>query len=135
MARKLTGKPVGRPSMYTKIIADEFLAKLETGMSIVAICKEDGMPRRETIYEWLAKKPDFKALYEKAKGDGVERLMDELLEIVDDQENNTKEDVARARLRMDARKWVICKLAPKKYGNKLTVENDGTLTIVNALQI
>lgn len=33
--------------------------------------------------------------------------------------------VARNRLRVDARKWYLSKLAPKKYGDKLTNEHTG----------
>jgi hypothetical protein len=33
--------------------------------------------------------------------------------------------VARARLRIDARKWLASKLAPKKYGDKLAAEVSG----------
>lgn len=38
----------------------------------------------------------------------------------------TDQDViARSRLRVDARKWYASKLAPKKYGDKITQEISG----------
>jgi len=33
--------------------------------------------------------------------------------------------VARSRLRIDARKWLASKLAPKKYGDKVAAELSG----------
>jgi hypothetical protein len=36
------------------------------------------------------------------------------------------ENIRRAQLRIDARKWMAGKLRPKKYGEKLDI--DGTLT-------
>jgi hypothetical protein len=32
--------------------------------------------------------------------------------------------VAHARLRVDTRKWLLSKLAPKKYGDKLELSGD-----------
>ena len=37
----------------------------------------------------------------------------------------TPEDVSVAKLRVDARKWYITKVAPKKYGDKVTQEITG----------
>jgi hypothetical protein len=42
-------------------------------------------------------------------------LADEILEIADD----IAGDPARDRLRLDTRKWLMSKIAPKVYGDKL----------------
>ena len=34
--------------------------------------------------------------------------------------------INRAKLRVDARKWVAARLAPKKYGDRLQTENHTT---------
>jgi hypothetical protein len=36
--------------------------------------------------------------------------------------------INRARLRMDARKWMLGKMHPKKYGEKVQQEHSGELT-------
>jgi hypothetical protein len=36
--------------------------------------------------------------------------------------------IERARLKVDARKWVAAKLKPKKYGDKLQTEHSGEIT-------
>ena len=44
------------------------------------------------------------------------------------------ENIQRSRLRVDTRKWIMSKLAPKKYGDKVTQEltgKDGAELIVN----
>jgi hypothetical protein len=50
--------------------------------------------------------------------------------IVDDDgnEQTNHERVARSRLRVDARKWYASKLAPKRYGDKVTHEQNITIT-------
>lgn len=39
----------------------------------------------------------------------------------------TADMVERARLQIDTRKWLLSKLAPKKYGDMLQLEHSGTL--------
>ena len=42
--------------------------------------------------------------------------------------------IQRDRLRVDARKWMLGKMQPKKYGDKLDVTSDGekiSTTIIN----
>jgi uncharacterized iron-regulated protein len=63
-------------------------------------------------------------------------MLEEIIDIADDnsQDMTTDKDgnevvnhdvIARARLRVDARKWAMSKLAPKKYGDKLDVNHGG----------
>jgi hypothetical protein len=63
-------------------------------------------------------------------------MADELLEISDDNSRDYKSDtngnlsadhehINRSRLRIDTRKWYLCKLAPKRYGEKVSVEATG----------
>jgi hypothetical protein len=136
----------GRPTDYSEELANRFCERIADGESTVKICRDDDMPSRRTIFTWLDKYEDFSHKYAKAKEMAVENLMDELIEIADDSSNDTYEDekgniktdtevVSRSRLRVDTRKWVIMKLAPKKYGDKTDAAADTTLTIVNALQI
>ena len=58
----------------------------------------------------------------------ADHYADEIIEIVD-----TETDPVRARVRMDGRKWVASKLAPKKYGDKLETENRTTLNTADSL--
>ena len=55
--------------------------------------------------------------------------MDDILEIADDTSQDyliddhakmvlNNDNINRARLKIDTRKWIICKLVPRVYGNK-----------------
>jgi Bacteriophage Sf6, terminase small subunit-like len=56
-------------------------------------------------------------------------MADEIIEIADDARNDwvmrdgqrvlDRENINWARLRIDARKWLMARLAPKKWGNRL----------------
>lgn len=66
-------------------------------------------------------------------------MADEIIEISDDSsgdvivddEGNTRTDaerVARSRLRVDTRKWMLSKMLPKIYGDKIETTHKGEVT-------
>jgi len=68
--------------------------------------------------------------YAKARDAMLEKMADDTLDIADQDPAMTAEgkldgvSVAHARLRVDTRKWLLSKLAPKKYGDKLELSGD-----------
>ena len=68
----------------------------------------------------------------RARDIGLERMAEETVEIADDSgldvvmtEDGPRADgevVQRAKLRVDTRKWLLSKLAPKRYGDRLQVD-------------
>lgn len=122
---------MGRPSSYTPEIAAEICKRLALGESLRAICSDSDMPDRTTVFRWLHSSPDFRNHYARAREDQADTFAEEIIEIADDGRNDTivtergeqpdTEWIARSRLRVDARKWVMSKLAPKKYGDKIDV--------------
>lgn len=126
--------PGGRPSDYTSELAEEICARIANGQSIREIERTDGMPAMSTIFRWLAKFPEFQEQYARAREAQAEHLAEDILDIADNGTNDwmerqreTKgvrfvenaEAINRSRLRVDARKWLLSKLLPKKYGDKL----------------
>jgi hypothetical protein len=128
-------RPVGRPSAYNSALASEICTLIAEGLSLRAICKRDGMPSRSAVFAWLIKHEDFVGQYALARELQADWLFDEILEIADDAMNDfvthqtaegvtvnrvDHEHIQRARLRVDTRKWMAGKLAPKKYGDQIT---------------
>lgn len=60
----------------------------------------------------------FLSLYKRAKEVQHHALDDDLLAIAD---NCDRRSVERAKLRIDTRKWVLSKLLPKRYGDRVEV--------------
>jgi hypothetical protein len=93
------------------------------------------MPGKTTVIRWLAKFPEFRDQYARAREVQADALLDECLEIADDasgdfvtrQTDNGPvqavdyEHIARSKLRVDTRKWAVARLAPKKYGERVAV--------------
>lgn len=130
----------GRPSEYTAAIAAEICGRLANGESLREICASDDMPGKSTVFNWLAAHKEFVDQYARAREAQVEHWADEIVEIADDGTNDwierqnsdgstyeavNSDHINRSRLRVDARKWLMSKLAPKKYGDKITQEVTG----------
>jgi hypothetical protein len=117
----------GRPSEFSQEIADEICAHIASGKSLRSYCMQSGTVDAATVYRWLEKHESFRDMYARARVILYEHWADEIGDIAD-LENET--DVNRARLRVDARKWLLSKMLPRKYGERLQAEVGGTLSIV-----
>lgn len=105
------------------------------------------MPASSTVFVWLTENEAFAEQYARAREAQADYYADEIVDISDDSANDygfkegedkdgqgakpvfLAENVQRAKLRVDSRKWVAAKLRPKKYGdfmrNELTGKDGG----------
>jgi hypothetical protein len=107
---------------FSEDIVDELLLRLSDGESLVTIAQDPRMPSRETVRRWCASDEAFRAKYASAREAQADAIFDEVQAIAD---TATPENVAVARLQIDARKWMAGKLRPKVYGEKITAEHTG----------
>jgi len=97
------------------------------------------MPDRQTVANWLTQDAKFFGQYTRARDLGLDDMADDVLEIADEDPGITdmgatdSGKVASLRLRFDARRWYLSKLAPKKYGDKQQVEHSGSIDTVSTL--
>ncbi|WP_428562480.1 MAG: hypothetical protein ACP59X_21495 [Solidesulfovibrio sp. DCME] len=120
---KIQVAKTGRPSTYSEDVADTLCQELMAGKSLRTICAVEGMPSASTVYAWLRQYQEFAAQYARAREVQADVLADEILEIAD-----SDLDPNRARVMIDARKWLAGKLRPKKYGDRVELDHkvDGT---------
>lgn len=118
-------KKIGRPSIYSTQLADAICAKVAGGQALLHVCEEDGFPAQATVFRWLNDKEEFREKYARAREIQIERMALDALAIADD----PNEDPQSRRVRVDTRKWILSKWAPKRYGDKLEVEQTGEQTI------
>lgn len=120
----------GRPTDYTDALAADICSRLSDGQSMRKIAKDDDMPSSATMFNWLRVHSTFLEQYEIAKAECADMYAEEIIEISDDSQNDyieedkdgkrlNPENIQRARLKVDARKWVAAKLKPKKYGDRI----------------
>lgn len=130
----------GRPSKYTKELSDKICAELALGYSVRTVCVPDEMPSVATIFNWLRVYPEFLDQYTRAKEESADAMAEDILDIADDATNDymlrtgkdstesyqlNGEHIQRSRLRVESRKWLMAKMKPKKYGDKLDVTTGG----------
>lgn len=115
-------KKVGRPHGYTEEKALEICELVADGQSINKISKLPGMPNRSTILKWFRDVPEFSTMYARAKEIGFEVLADEIIDLADAEVNTDKDQLRRHQLMIDTRKWLLAKLQPRKYGERVTQE-------------
>jgi hypothetical protein len=134
-ASSMSGRKKGAPTIRTPELLDAIFAGISLGKSARAMCVEVGISQR-VLWNWLASDEELMRHYLRAKELCVDAYAEEIIEISDDGSKDTyidekgrqvidREVIARAQLRIDARKWYAARLAPRKYGDKLPVTNEG----------
>lgn len=114
------------------------IAELESGKSLRKAAEAAGCGAA-TVLDWVDADKAFAEQYAQARARGYQLLADEIIEISDDAsrdyietEHGPKLDaeaVARSRLRVDSRKWMLAKMLPKVYGDKVEHEVKGGITV------
>jgi len=95
------------------------------------------------VRAWVVKDwHGFAAEYAHAREAQAHKWADEILRIADDGTNDTyvtddgremvnQDVVQRSRLRVDSRKWLLSKILPKQFGEKLDLTHSGTVNLAN----
>tara|TARA_R110000751_G_scaffold114640_1_gene214015 strand:+ start:2431 stop:3015 length:585 start_codon:yes stop_codon:yes gene_type:complete len=128
---------------------------LQDGYSLTAACgMVPEAPPSSQILDWISLEPALAEQYALAREAGYRMIADEILSISDENYTMVEEDVVddagvpvvdgdgkrlqrrvkvplssegiqRNRLRIDSRKWMLSKMLPKVYGDKLQTEHTG----------
>ena len=124
---------VGRPTVYTPELANLICELIGNGSSMRNVCLKEDMPAMQTIWRWLREKKDFSEQYARACEERTEAQNENLLDLGDEAIDHAyKADpkassavVQAVKLKADNLKWVMSKMKPKKYGDKLDMTTNG----------
>ena len=110
-------------------------SEIALGKSLRSILdSDDNLPSSSTFLEWMGAASFLAEQYAHARQMAYELLADEIVAIADEnyttdehgvKERLSSEAIQRNRLRVDTRKWMLSKMLPKVYGEKLTQEVTG----------
>jgi hypothetical protein len=126
---------------------DEIMLRIECGESVISICKDIKISER-TFYAFKRDNEKREKKYARAKEIQQDYYAEQIIEISDkaskdiefDKDGNPYIDgfaVQRARLMIDSRKWLMGKLALRKYGDKQTIDNtssDGSMSLATLIK-
>lgn len=132
---------------YTPELFDEICTLIATNpMSLSKLLKlSDRYPDPANFFLWMFKDESLRDKYEAAKRlqqdamaemvlDISDEAADDLLTDPDGRQRGNNVAVARAKLRIETRQKLMAQLNARRYGSKLVADEDGVLTIINALQ-
>ena len=123
--------------LYSDEVAEEILSRVANGEGLKTICAVPGMPTSAAVRKWIREDRGadengangYGSRYARARELGCDSIAEEIISISDDpilfndEPNNAL--VQHARLRTENRRWLLSKLAPKQYGDKVTTEVTG----------
>jgi hypothetical protein len=128
-------RTMGRKTTYTTELADEIIRDLSKGIPLMEICRRDHMPETQSIYRWCeANFENFAERFARARADGFDAIAADCLKIADDASGDTietedgprlnSEFAARSRIRIETRLKLLAKWDPKRYGERLQIEEE-----------
>jgi hypothetical protein len=102
-----------------KEMQDTLLALVSDGAGLLGACKKMGIDRIK-VRRWVAADAGFARCLEAARRDGYEVWADQILTIGDEVAGAVDPaTVNAARLAVDSRKWLLSKMRPELYGDKV----------------
>lgn len=123
-------------------IFNSICERVENGESVKSVLRDKDMPSSQTFWKWIKEDESKSNQYARAKETWADSVFEDIILISDGTGDDVLIDengfeqvnhniIQRDRLRIDARKWALGKINPKKYGDKLELDNklSGEITI------
>ncbi len=123
----------GRPTTYTEEMGARICEAISVSKQGLRKTLEDdpALPSIGTVLSWRSDIASFSALYARAKQKQIEHMAEDIIDL----SNDDTLDPADKRIRVDTLKWLLSKLIPKTYGDKLDLTTGGEAMTVPAHQI
>lgn len=126
---------MGAPTENMQEKKDAICARLAEGEPLAQICRDEGMPQRRTVYDWLEEDPVFSAQFARARDRGFDAIAEEALEIantpvegIETEDDGEKIKTRRGdmlghrKLQVETRLKLLAKWSPKKYGEHRIID-------------
>lgn len=121
---------MGRPSSYEQSVADEICSRLSNGEPLASICRDDHMPAVRTVSDWKKARQTFSADFACAREVGydviAQRARMTLRGKLEAEGGESTGDVQRDKAIADFDLKLLAKWDPKRYGDKLEIEQTVT---------
>lgn len=138
MAKKAIKKKVYSRVQKRRVL-DKIYGLISGGDSVRNILRDSKLPTQDTFYKWIGADEKEAESYVRACETRQEGIFEDIINIADDGTNDymtitkgnetynveDKEVTQRSKIRIDARKWMLGKMNPSKYGDKIHTEHSG----------
>lgn len=130
MAKEKVKKIVVEPKAERNFEQDfEYVClEIEKGRALRKCCTD--FMSVDKFHSMCKESADLNERYARAKDIQADYLFDELKDISDgDDIIDDQVKIQRDRLKIDARKWILAKMAPKRYGDKIEIDSTSKVEI------
>lgn len=140
----MPAKPKTDRRRYTLKQKDDICTKVLDfmceGISVSQSCIKAGVPK-QTFLKWTINDATLRSRYDTARQAMYDSMAEDIVHIADDpadmvvaEDGAARRDsahVSQKRLQVDSRKWLLSKLAPKKYGDRVSFEDADGNTLMS----
>lgn len=120
---------LGRPRTVDRLaIVQKVCRSISKGDSVKDACREVGI-RPARLHEWTREDSVLASVYARAREQQAHSLAERAIAVSREAYGRDTAGVQAARLEVDTLKWYVSKIAPKLYGERLTIEDEGEKVI------
>lgn len=114
-----------RPSVtLTLDLMETICDRIADGEATYRVLQSPGMPDDGGFFRQMRQREDLAALYREAVDRRGEKFADEITELCDQARHGTHEEIQALKLMVNTRQWIVSRLLPKKYGDKVVLAGD-----------
>lgn len=126
-----------RPERYTKQLYISIINRVAEGEAVSAICREEGMPNRRTVYTAIMADGELRKLWEGAKEHRAEHFFEMAINLSKELEIKgwDKDIVAAIKVAIDTYRWAARMLNPRQYGEHVTAKTVVPIQINTTLNL
>ena len=110
---------MGRPSKYTPDLGKricKLIAERDVGLDALQRMY-DWFPSGAAIFRWMDRHQAFRKRYARARRMQAQRMAMDQVKIADEARTRTPQQVQKAKLQCEARRWAAARLAPSDFGD------------------
>jgi|SRR6267378_4968048 len=111
-------------------VVTEICERMAKGESVNAICNGSGMPQRIAFYTMLKNSTEFQRMYNEALANRGEFYAEQIIGDAEEAKGKDAAGVNAQRLVVDTKKWMVARMLPKKYGDRVIVAGDSENPLV-----
>lgn len=119
---------MARPSEYNFDLCKTICDQVADGENIISVLKDSEYPSWSTFRRWKNENEELRTLYvnsQQDKGIALENEIDDVMLSL----KSGEIEASSANVLIQTLKWKMAKFYPKMFGDKLDVEQTGTLTL------
>lgn len=120
-AKKKPGRP---PTHDREAVMAKVCQRIALGELVDAAAKAEGVDR-VTVWRWTEEDDAMRNAYARARESQAHAMAEAVIALADNEEIPADS----RRVRVDARKWLTSKIAPRVYGDRQQHEHTGGVTV------